>query len=378
MTTGRGENGEDKVQISVIRPSELGPEEIAAWHSMQSQSKTLANPFMCPEFAVAVDMFRTDARVAVLTDGSAIAGFFPFQRRRSFGVGFPIASGLTDCQGLIHAPGVEWDPRELLRRCRLSAWKFDHLAEGQRPFERYAFNVVPSPVIDLSGGFASYKEKLRERSPQFCKDLARKARKLEREAGELRFVVDSRDTAGLHALMSWKSNQYSRKGWVNVFDRSWFANLIDYLFGTHTDDFGGILSTLYAGETPVAAHFGLISGHVVAHWFPSYDMSVSRQSPGLIQHLWMAQEMAALGVHIIDMGAGTERYKQTLKSYDLIVTEGMVTRGSLFVAAIEAHRILKSAGSRNTNDISRHTGPRQTEVPIHHRGHAFESRPQDS
>jgi CelD/BcsL family acetyltransferase involved in cellulose biosynthesis len=357
MTSGRGESGENKVQISVIRPSELGLEEIAAWHSMQSQSKTLANPFMCPEFAIAVDKFRTDARVAVLTDGSVIAGFFPFQRRCSFGVGFPIASGLTDCQGLIHAPGVEWDPRELLRRCRLSAWKFDHLVEGQAPFERYAFNVVPSPVIDLSGGFASYKEKLRERSPQFCKDLARKARKLEREAGELRFVVDSRDTAGLHALMSWKTDQYRQKGWVNVLDRSWFASLIEYLFSTHTDDFGGILSTLYAGETPVAAHFGLISAHVVAHWFPSYDISVSRQSPGLIQHLWMAEEMAALGVHVIDMGTGTERYKQTLKSYDLVVAEGMVTRGPLFTAAIEAHRILTSAGSRNTNDISEHAGP---------------------
>ena len=347
------------MQISVVRPSELGPGEIARWHSMQRQSNSLANPFLCPEFAVAIDRFRTDARVAVLTDGSGIEGFFPFQRR-SFGIGVPIGAGLTDCQGLIHAPGLEWDARELLLRCRLSAWQFDHLVEGQWPFEHYAATVAPSPVIDLTDGPVAYKEKLRATSPQFCRDLARKARKLEREAGELRFVVDSHDAADLDALISWKSNQYHQKGWINRFDRPWVKNLIDYLFSMHTNNFGGILSILYAGERPVAAHFGLISGHVVAHWFPAYDACFGRQSPGLIQHLRMAEEMAALDVHIIDMGKGAERYKQTLKSYDLLVSEGMVTRGPLFAAAhsvrstlagwarhrIKEHKVLFHAADR--------------------------------
>ena len=76
------------MQISVVRPGELGPSEIATWHSMQRQTRSLANPFLCPEFAVAVDNFRSNARVAVLADGSAIVGFFPFERRRS-GVGVP-------------------------------------------------------------------------------------------------------------------------------------------------------------------------------------------------------------------------------------------------------------------------------------------------
>jgi hypothetical protein len=36
---------------------------------------------------------------------------------------------------------------------------FDHLVEGQRPFDRYAAAVAPSPVIDLTDGFAHYQEK---------------------------------------------------------------------------------------------------------------------------------------------------------------------------------------------------------------------------
>ena len=150
-------------------------------------------------------------------------------------------------------------------------WQFDHLVEGQRPFERYAVAVAPSPVIDLTDGFAAYQEKLRAKSSKSCRELARKTRNLEREAGELRFVVDSRDMAGLRALMGWKSDQYRRNGWADVFDRPWIVDLVDYLFSTHSDQFGGLLSLLYAGETLVAAHFGLRAGHVLAHWFPAYE-----------------------------------------------------------------------------------------------------------
>jgi CelD/BcsL family acetyltransferase involved in cellulose biosynthesis len=301
---------------------------------MQRQTESLAHPFLCPEFAIAVGTFRPCARVAVLADGPAIAGFFPFERRR-LGVGVPIGAGLTDCQGLIHAPDVEWDARDLLRACKVAVWQFDRLVEGQRPFERYVTAVAASPAIDLADGFAAYQEKLWMRSPQFCKDLARKKRKLEREAGELRFAVDSRDMTGLRLLIDWKSSQYRRNGWVNIFDRPWIVDLIDYLFSVHSDHFGGLLSVLYAGGRPVAAHFGLRSSHVLAHWYPAYDTNFSRQSPGLIQHLRMAEETAGLGIRLIDMGKGTGRYKLTLKSRDLFVAEGVVTPGPL---AARAHR----------------------------------------
>jgi CelD/BcsL family acetyltransferase involved in cellulose biosynthesis len=302
---------------------------------MQRKTESLASPFLCPEFAIGVDSFCPNARVAVLADGPDIVGFFPFQRRR-LGVGVPIGYGINDCQGLIHAPGVEWDPRELLRACKMSVWQFDNLVEGQGPFERYAAAVAPSPVIDLTDGFAAYQEKLRTKSPQFCKDLARRTRKLEREAGELRFMVDSRDLAELRALMRWKSSQYHRAGWADIFDRRWIGDVVDYLFSTHNDQFGGLLSVLYAGGSPVAAHFGLRSGHVLAQWLPAYDTRFSRQSPGLIQHLRMASSTAVLGIHLINLGKGAERYKQTLKNHDLLVAEGMAARTPLLAAAHRA------------------------------------------
>jgi CelD/BcsL family acetyltransferase involved in cellulose biosynthesis len=334
-----GSSGRCQLQISVVRPSELGPGELAAWHSMQSKTEYLASPFLCPEFALAIDKFRSDARVAVLMDGAEIVGFFPLQRRR-LGIGVPIGAGLNDCQALIHAPGMEWDSRELLQACKISVWQFDHLVNDQRPFDCYKTAVAASPVIDLTSGFSAYHEKLQINSPRFCRDLDRKICRLERTVGELRFVVDSRDSTALRALMGWKSDQCRRNNWINLFDRPWVVDLLDYLFSSHSDWFSGLLSLLYAGETPVAAHFGLRSGQVLAAWFPAYNTYFGRQSPGLIQFLRMAEEAAALGIHRINMGKGTARYKQTLKSCDLLVAEGMVA-GNALVAA--AHRARSAA-----------------------------------
>jgi CelD/BcsL family acetyltransferase involved in cellulose biosynthesis len=323
------------MQISVAHPKALGPSEIAAWHAMQSSATTLGNPFLCPEFAVTVGRFRPGARVAVLSDGPTVTGFFPFEKR-GLGVGVPIGAGLTDCQGLVHAKGFEWDARELLRGCGISAFQFDHLAQGQRPFERYMAATAPSPVIDLADGFAAYQAKLMVKSPQFCRDTARRGRKLGREAGPLRHVADSRDGAALRSLMAWKSDQYRRTGRTDRFAQPWIVGLINDLFETRGNHFSGLLSVLYAGDVPVAAHFGIRSGHMLAHWFPAYDTRFSKYSPGLIQHLRMVEDTADTGISLIDMGKGAKRYKETLKSGDVFVYEGTVTGHSPLAMAHRA------------------------------------------
>jgi hypothetical protein len=125
---------------------------------MQWATPSLANPFLSPEFAIAVGRFRPDARVAILEDGQSLVGFFPFEKRR-LGLGVPIGGRLSGCQGVVHVPGAEWDPRELLRGCGLAAWQFDNLITGQQPFEPYQAATRPSPVIDLADGFKAYYAK---------------------------------------------------------------------------------------------------------------------------------------------------------------------------------------------------------------------------
>ncbi len=300
---------------------------------MQRAMPSLANPFLSPEFAMAVGRFRPGARVAVLTEGQSITGFFPFERR-PLGAGVPICGWLTPCQGVVHAPGAEWDPRELLRGCHISAWRFDNLIADQQPFMAYHSAVVASPLMDLSGGFEAYYEKVRVKSPRFCKELARRGRKLEREFGGLRVMADSRDTNVLRTLMAWKSEQYRQTNHVDRFEQPWLVELLDILLATRSAQLNGLLSALYAGDKLVAAQFGLRTETLLVGWFTGYEISLGKYSPGLIHIKELAKEMAAAGIRIIDMGGGAKNYyKETMKSHDSFVAQGVVTSRSMLGVA---------------------------------------------
>ena len=191
------------MDISVYRPGELSAADRAAWSAMQSKahlhgSPELANPFLSPEFALAVGRCRRGVRIAVVREQGEPAAFFPFQRTAA-GVGRAVGLGISDAQGLVHRPGFAWDARELLRACGLAVWEFDHLVEGQGPFEAEASGRFPSPVMDVDQGYETYLAGLRERSPKFTRTTLAKERRLGRTASEVRYVHDERDPAALRA-----------------------------------------------------------------------------------------------------------------------------------------------------------------------------------
>jgi CelD/BcsL family acetyltransferase involved in cellulose biosynthesis len=325
------------MQASVVRPNELGAAELSAWRAMQAATPELDCAFLSAPFTLAVGRARSTTRVAVLEDGGEIVGFLPFDlagRRTAR----PIAPGVSDAQGLVHVPGLEWSARELLAGCGVDVWEFDHLIAGQLAFAGQ--NVVrrPSPVIDLSGGYDAYISERRRTSKETVKSTRYKQRKLEREVGESRFEFDATDRSVLSALMQWKSAQYRRTGRRDRFAVRWIQQLVFDLFETRSDGCSGTLSVLYAGPHSVAAHFGLRSESRLSSWFPSYDMRFARYSPGLSLHFRMAEAAAAAGLRCFELGKGDERYKQSLKSGDLWVGEGWVDRPSVAAVIRRARR----------------------------------------
>jgi CelD/BcsL family acetyltransferase involved in cellulose biosynthesis len=156
----------------------------------------------------------------------------------------------------------------------------------------------------------------------------RKARKLERELGALRFEFDARDPAALDLVLRWKSAQYRRTGRWDRFARPWIRRLVADLFDQRVDGTVGTLSLLWAGDRLIAGHFGLRSQRVLASWFPAYDVAAARYSPGWLLFLRMAEAAAERDLEHIDLGKGDEDYKQSLKTADLAVAEGWVQRRS--------------------------------------------------
>ncbi|GAA3368050.1 GNAT family N-acetyltransferase [Streptomyces sannanensis] len=334
------------MDITVHRPDQLSASIRRAWHRAMDESPEYANPFLAPEFAIGIGQYRSRARVAVLRENGEPVGFFPYERN-SFGVGRAIGLGLSDCQALVHRPGITWDTQELMRACGLSIFEFDHLVEEQKPFGSYVTGTFASPVLDLECVDSGYAEWLRGTYPGLAKTTLKKERRLGRDLGEMRFVFDERDPRMLRRLMQWKSAQYRRTGRMDRFARPWIVDLVNHLSQVRDEHFTGVLSVLYAGDRPVAAHFGPRSRTVFAAWFTAYDPEFRYYSPGLIMHLRMAEAAGRHGVRLMDLGRGDKEYKDWLKTRELRVGEGFATRPH---PVATAHRLWRRPvrGLRNT------------------------------
>ncbi|MEV6245916.1 GNAT family N-acetyltransferase [Streptomyces sp. NPDC051742] len=311
-------------RVRIVRPGELSGREIEAWRELRAKAGVPANPFMEPEFTQAVAAVRPRSRVAVWQEGDEPVGFFPFEKG-PWGLGRAVGFGVSDSQGAVLRPGLRPGARAVLRACGIAMWEFDNLEDGQPVFEGAATESFASPVIDVGEGYAAYEALLRVQSPKFLRTTLAKERKLGRQAdGEVRFVFDERDPAALRTLMEWKSAQYRRTGRGDRFAKEWITALVRRLHEQRTPGCSGVLSVLYAGERPIAAHFGLRSATVLSCWFPSYDPEFAKYSPGLVLHLRMAEAAAAAGIGMLDLGRGDAEYKDALKTGELTVSEGAV------------------------------------------------------
>lgn len=312
------------MHVTLVRPSELGASEVGRWRALQEADPAFDNPFLSPEFTITVGELRDMVWVAVVYDGPDIVGFFPFERH-PLGIGRPVAAGLTDAQGMIHVKDADIHPHRLLKLCGLAVYEYDHLVADQ-PMQGAKADAYPSPIIGLRDGYGTYTEFLREHSGKTYKSTLAKTRKLRRDIGEVRHDYATADLAPLRTLLSWKTDQYRRTGRTDRFAHQWIVELVERLLDTRTESFAGVLDMVYIDGTPLAGHFGIRTRTTLAGWFPAYDTSFAKYSPGLIQHLAMAEKAAESGIQVIDMGRGHKEYKEKLKNGELMVTEGRIAR----------------------------------------------------
>ncbi|WP_327089377.1 GNAT family N-acetyltransferase [Nonomuraea sp. NBC_01738] len=323
------------MQIAAVRPQELGAPELALWREFQAADPIQDNPFLSPEFTLAVAEFRPSVRVAVISDGGTVVGFFPYQRHAT-GVARPVGQGFRDRDGAVLAAGCRPDAAALLRACGLAVWQFDHQIPGQLTAASSRAQLFPTPLIDLREGFDSYVQVMRRRSSVTLKGVNYKRRKLGRDVGEVRHEMRSLDAEALRTFMRWKSSQYLRTGKGDLFAHRGIIGMLERLQHTCSERFAGSLSVLYAGERMVAAHFGMYTPRALALWFPSYDPEFGKYSPGFIQLMTLSEDAARLGVEAFELGRGRHAYKDQFKTGEIHVMEGWMARPALGTAI---HRV---------------------------------------
>ena len=332
------------MNVRVIPATALGPAHVERWSELQLASPLYRSPFFRPEFTLAVARVR-DVDVAIIEREGVAAGFFPFERGRGR-TGRPVGRPFSDYHGPVLADPAALDPRALVRACGLSTWSFDHLPTAMTPFAPNAFAGDRSPYLDLSAGFETYLADRRARSD--TRGALRKARKLAREVGPLRFVAETDAPEHLAQTIEWKRRQYAETGVRDVLADPGGRDLLGHVHAAHGAAFAGVLSVLYAGDVVAGLHLGLRSAAVWHSWFPTYNPELQQYSPGLVLMLELARAAPALGISEIDLGKGEARYKQAFATGSVPLLDGSVGTSALTALTARARastrRVLRAAG----------------------------------
>jgi CelD/BcsL family acetyltransferase involved in cellulose biosynthesis len=309
----------------LLKPAQLTQDHIAAWSEIQQSNSAWDSPYFRPEFTLAVAKVRDDVEVGVLEENGTPVGFFPFQRGL-LNAGKPVGGLMSDFHGVIARDEARIRPASLLRDCRLSSWNFNHLVAPQPVFAQSIWTVAESPYIDLSHGYEHYVTERRKQGSQLVGQAIKKAGKIAKSVGPLRFVLNANEEDVFRSLLTWKTAQYKHSGAPNVFGVQWTIDLLRKILERDGEHFAGMMSALYVGDQLAAVHLGMRSNNVLHFWFPAYDVEFAKHSVGLILMLEMARACESLGIHRIDMGKGPESYKREFMNGASTVAEGSVAR----------------------------------------------------
>ena len=310
-----------KVDIAAIET--LGDADWAIWRAMLEASPALASPYFRPEFARAAGRACPGAAVAVFSRGGETVGFFPHQRRG--GAMQPLAAPMNDYHGIIAFPGEAPSLEEAAEvlgaaRLNLTAWVGPTgLGEDRRTVQ---------VELDQSGYDGWYAER-RASFGKFFKDKERARRSMEAELGPLRVEHGLRDPALLDWLIDLKRDQYRRTGRHDIFACGWTADLLHALLKEEGEGLGGSLAALWAGDRLTAVEYALHAGDQYHFWFPGYEPSLARCSPGILLSLDTMRLASVHGYRTFDFGFEGEHYKKYFCNGFKVVREAVVLKPGL-------------------------------------------------
>lgn len=312
------------MKISLVKGENLTSDIINVWGKIQIKNKNYFSPFLTPEYIHTVSMVRPDIFVAILEENNKIIGFFPFQKNNDL-IGEPVGKSICDYQAILIEDHIQWEIENLIVKCGIKSWEFDHLVQNHSKLEKYYLVKTVSPIIEIPKKFELY---IQRKSTQKSKIIARikyMIRKFEKEVGLIRFEFNENREQILNQLIRWKSIQHKRTNVFDLFSVDWIIELVKRIHHTKTDQFCGILSTIFFDDLPIAIHMGMKYKNVLHYWFPAYNVEYSGFSPGLILLLKILEYAYSEGITIIDLGKGLYPYKQRFMTGTIPIAEGFVS-----------------------------------------------------
>ncbi|MEJ6790986.1 GNAT family N-acetyltransferase [Brevundimonas sp. BR2-1] len=336
------------LEVEIVAIDALGETRWALWRDMLVADPALNSPYFRPEFAQVAGRVSPDAAIAVFSRGGRTVGFFPHQKRG--GATQPLAAPMNDYHGVIAFPGEAPSLEEVAAmlgatRLNVTAWVGETgLGEDRRTVQ-----------VELGeGGYEGWYADRRANQGKFFKDKERARRSMEAELGPLRVERGLRDPVLLDWLIDLKRDQYRRTSRHDIFACGWTAELLHALLREDRDGFGASMAGLWAGDRLTAIEYSLHAGDQYHFWFPGYEPSLARCSPGILLSMDTMRLASELGYRTFDFGFEGEHYKKYFCNGARIVREAVVLKPGLGAAVSEAAvGVLGGRGQRLRTSVRR-------------------------
>lgn len=196
---------------------------------------------------------------------------------------------------------------------------------------RVGFEVVESteedvcPRVDLTGGYDAYLDRLPSKQRH---ELRRKARKLARDAGELRMVEVPADdiVERLDDFFAMAAENESAK--AGFFRKEPMREFFRELAREFAAEGVFRLHLLYVGGQPGAATISLVHGTEWGLYNSAFDSALRMLAPGMVQVGQLIETAANEGRTVFDLLRGDEPYKYRFGAVDRELRRLTLARGT--------------------------------------------------
>ena len=331
------------MQVTVVRPSDLGESEAARWRTFQGSSLMMSHPFLSLSYVKAWGTVNSNARVSVVEDNGRIEAFIPYEvddGKIAAGVG----GAHTYVDGLVGSD-APLDVRAIVRKSGLRGWRFSRAAVDQSALDPYRYRGThhwhSGKYVDLSGGYDKYLLDLGASVRRKITSTEKSRRALQRDIGPVSFEWKSPRPEYFDQLIEWKSAQFG-----NV--REWGPGVLSVMRNLalmDNEDCRGLIGVLLAGEQAAGVTLCLEGPGVIAGWTLAYNPEFSRFSAGTMSLLDLIRGAAAHDIKMLDFGVDytvvANNYKDIFRNATYEVSGGGVWASRLGSAARSLYRSIK-------------------------------------
>lgn len=309
--------------ITVVSPQQLTEADWQNWSQLQQANSDYEAPSFRPEFVKLLTSIRPYQQVAVASSLGRNVGYMPFVLDNK-GHAYPVGQWLMSFQGMVCDSRFAVDSQMLLSATSARQFRFDRLVMGQGGCAAEPLSVVPSPIMDLTRGYADYAQDLKSRGSGLVKRLEQKRRHAEKAWKSVELADEALIPDSLDLLLAWRRERNREILAADFLAVPWVTEALSKVCDARQPLFRGRLFVLRLGNHPAAALLGIQSGNVFECIVTAFNRQYAHYSPGLLLFHFLAREAHEFGINRVHLTRGTEHYKERFENCQVDVADCII------------------------------------------------------